>query len=80
MDLKHIRQEEDKGSKKTKFSKGKRRMAVLQTHSGAANILRFHCLDVNNLLSWTLLEKQTKNQTDATVPRLSQTLISLFSS
>ena len=43
-----------------KCSKGVRRGAVLQTPNRAANILRFCSLDVNILLSLTLLEKQAE--------------------
>lgn len=49
-------------------------MAVLQTHSGIA-MFRFYSLDVDNLLSLTLLVKQAKYQTDTEAPCSAQTLI-----
>lgn len=45
-----------------KCSKGIRRGAGLQTPNRAANILWFCSLDVNNLLSVTVLERQTKTE------------------
>lgn len=64
---------------KAKCRQGKGRMAVLQTRR-AANILRFRSSCVNNLLSLSLLEKQTHKQkwTVTRAPRSSHALISLF--